>query len=92
MDIDVADSLFLRTILQALIKSETSIREVNFDRNAFEAPTINSRSKIFDLVYTDKYATPFIVDMQLGLLMTRTTLWPDGVTRVVLSGRKVNQP
>lgn len=61
-----ADSLFLRTALQALIKSETPIREVHFDKNAFEALTIDSRSGIFDLACTDENGSQFIVEMQLG--------------------------
>ena len=61
-----ADSLFLRTALQALIKSNTPIREVHFDKNAFEALTIDSRSGIFDLACTDENGTQFIVEMQLG--------------------------
>ncbi len=48
------DSLFLRTALQALIKSDTPIREVHFDKNAFEVLTIDSRSGIFDLACTDE--------------------------------------
>ncbi|PRY34209.1 putative transposase/invertase (TIGR01784 family) [Spirosoma oryzae] len=61
-----ADNLFLRTALQALIKSEIPIREVHFDKNAFEALTIDSRSGIFDLSCTDENGTQFIVEMQLG--------------------------
>lgn len=61
-----ADRLFLRTALQALIKSDTPIREVHFDKNAFEALTIDSRSGIFDLACTDENGTQFIVEMQLG--------------------------
>ena len=60
------DSLFLRTALQALIKSDTPIREVHFDKNAFEALTIDSRSGIFDLACTDENGSQFIVEMQLG--------------------------
>jgi len=62
-----ADSLFLRTALQALIKSDAPIREVHFDKNAFEALTIDSRSGIFDLACTDENGSQFIVEMQLGL-------------------------
>ena len=61
-----ADSLFLRTALQALIKSDTSIREVKFDKNAFEGLTIDRRSGIFDLACTDENGNQFIVEMQLG--------------------------
>ena len=61
-----ADDLFLRTALQALIKSEIPIREVKFDKNAFEALTIDSRSGIFDLSCTDENGTQLIVEMQLG--------------------------
>ncbi|GAB3754494.1 PD-(D/E)XK nuclease family transposase [Spirosoma pomorum] len=61
-----ADRLFLRTALQALIRSEIPIREIYFDKNAFEALTIDSRSGIFDLSCTDENGTQFIVEMQLG--------------------------
>jgi hypothetical protein len=61
-----ADNLFLRTALQALIKSDTPIREIRFDKNAFEALTIDSRSGIFDLSCTDGNGSQFIVEMQLG--------------------------
>lgn len=60
-------SLFLRTALQALIKSETPIREVRFDKNVFEALTVDSRSGIFDLSCTDENGSQFIVEMQMGL-------------------------
>lgn len=60
------DSLFLRTALQALIKSATPIREVKFDKNAFEGLTIDSRSGVFDLSCTDENGNQFIVEMQLG--------------------------
>ena len=62
-----ANNLFLRTALQALIKSHTPIQEVHFDKNAFEALTIDSRSGIFDLACTDENGSQFIVEMQLGL-------------------------
>jgi predicted transposase/invertase (TIGR01784 family) len=61
-----ADSLFLRIALHALIKSDTPIREVKFDKNSFEALTIDSRSGIFDLACTDENGNQFIVEMQLG--------------------------
>lgn len=60
------DSLFLRTALQALIKSATPIREVKFDKNVFEGLTIDSRSGVFDLSCTDENGNQFIVEMQLG--------------------------
>ncbi|GAB4056498.1 Rpn family recombination-promoting nuclease/putative transposase [Spirosoma litoris] len=61
-----ADSLFLRTALQALIKSDVPIREVQFDKNTFEALTVDSRSGIFDVSCTDERGNHFIVEMQLG--------------------------
>ena len=60
------DDLFLRTALQAIIQSDTPIQEIHFDKNAFEALTIDSRSGIFDLSCTDENGTQFIVEMQLG--------------------------
>jgi predicted transposase/invertase (TIGR01784 family) len=59
-------TLFLRIALQALIKSDVPIKEVHFEKNAFEALTIDSRSGIFDLACTDENGTQFIVEMQLG--------------------------
>jgi hypothetical protein len=38
------NTLFLRTALQALIKSAVPIREVQLEKNAFEALTLDSRS------------------------------------------------
>jgi len=60
------DTLFLRKSLQAIIQSERKITEIRFDKNAFEALTIDSRSGIFDLSCTDDAGTKFIVEMQLG--------------------------
>lgn len=60
------DTLFLRKALQVLIKSETLIQEVKFDKNAFEALTIDSRSGIFDLSCVDEKGNQFVVEMQLG--------------------------
>ncbi|WP_317167087.1 PD-(D/E)XK nuclease family transposase [Spirosoma endbachense] len=62
-----ADSLFLRTALRALIKSDMPIREVHFDKNVFEALTIDSRSGIFNLACTNENGNQFIVENQLGL-------------------------
>ena len=61
-----ANTLFLRTALQALIKSPVPIREVHLDKNAFEALTLDSRSGIFDLACTDAEGNHFIVEMQLA--------------------------
>ena len=60
------DDLFLRTALQALIKSSVPIREVHLEKNAFEALTHDSRSGIFDLACTDEAGNQFIVEMQLA--------------------------
>ena len=61
-----SNDLFLRKALQALIKSEVPITKIHFDKNAFEALTIDSRSGIFDLSCTDQIGNQFIVEMQLG--------------------------
>ena len=60
------NDLFLRTALQALIKSPVLIRKVQLEKNAFEALTLDSRSGIFDLACTDELGNHFIVEMQLG--------------------------
>jgi len=60
------NTLFLRKALQALIKSETPIKEVKFDKNTFEGITQDSRSGIFDLTCTDENDNHFIVEMQYG--------------------------
>lgn len=61
-----SNDLFLRKSLQALIKSEVPIQKVHFEKNAFEALTVDGRSGIFDLVCIDDTGTHFIVEMQLG--------------------------
>lgn len=61
-----ANTLFLRRALQALIKSETPIKEVKFDKNTFEGITQDGRSGIFDLACTDENDNHFIVEMQYG--------------------------
>ncbi len=61
-----ANTLFLRKALQALIKSETPIKEVKFDKNTFEGITQDGRSGIFDLACTDENNNHFIVEMQYG--------------------------
>jgi len=61
-----SNSLFLRTALQAILKSDVPILEVHLDKNAFEALTIDSRGGIFDLSCTDEQGNHFIVEMQLG--------------------------
>jgi predicted transposase/invertase (TIGR01784 family) len=60
------NTLFLRRALQALIKSETPIIEVKFDKNTFEGITQDGRSGIFDLACTDENDNHFIVEMQYG--------------------------
>lgn len=60
------NTLFLRKALQALIKSPVPIREVQLEKNAFEALTVESRSGIFDLACTDELGNHFIVEMQLA--------------------------
>jgi len=60
------NTLFLRKALQALIKSEISIKEVKFDKNTFEGITQDGRSGIFDLACTDENDNQFIVEMQYG--------------------------
>lgn len=52
--------------MQALIKSPVPIRDVRFDKTAFEALTPDSRGGIFDLACTDENGHHFIVEMQLG--------------------------
>jgi len=61
-----ANTLFLRKALQVLIKSSVPIEEVKFDKNVFEALTIDSRSGIFDLSCRDENGNQFVVEMQLG--------------------------
>ena len=61
-----ANTLFLRKALQALIKSDTPIKEVKFDKNTFEGVTKDGRSGIFDLACTDENGNHFIVEMQYG--------------------------
>lgn len=61
-----ANTLFLRTSLQALTKSAVPIRDVQFEKNVFEALTVDSRSGIYDLACTDERGNQFIIEMQLA--------------------------
>ena len=61
-----ANTLFLRRALQALIRSDTPIKDVKFDKNTFEGITQDGRSGIFDLACTDENDNHFIVEMQYG--------------------------
>lgn len=63
---DESNTLFLRRALQALIKSETRIKEVQFLRNEFGGITEDARGGVFDLVCIDEKQRTFIVEMQLG--------------------------
>ena len=63
---DESNTLFLRKALQALIKSETPIKKVQFLRNEFVGITEESRGGVFDLVCEDEEQRTFIVEMQLG--------------------------
>ncbi len=63
---DESNTLFLRRALQALIKSETPIKKVQFLRNEFVGITQESRGGLFDLVCKDEKQRTFIVEMQLG--------------------------
>ena len=60
------NTLFLRRALQALIQSKVPIREVNFDKNTFDAVVKDSRGGIYDLVCVDENGTHFIVEMQVS--------------------------
>ncbi len=60
------NTLFLRRALQALIKSDIPIKEVEFDKNTFEGITQDGRSGIFDLACADENGNHFIVAMQYG--------------------------
>lgn len=60
------NTLFLRRALQALIKSDSPIKEVSFDKNTFEGITLDGRSGIFDLTCVDENGNHFIVEMQFG--------------------------
>lgn len=61
-----SNTLFLRKGLQALIKSDVPITDVQFDKNTFEGITQDARGGIFDLACTDENGNQFIVEMQYG--------------------------
>ncbi len=56
---------FLRKALQALIDSDTPIREVQFTKNEITATTKDSRGGLFDITCEDERGQIFIVEMQL---------------------------
>ncbi len=60
------DTLFLRRALQALIQSETPIREVTFEPTAFEGLTAERRGGVLDLSCVDERGRHFIVEMQVA--------------------------
>ena len=60
-----ADTLFLRTALQALTGRETPILSVQLDKHTIDGYTIQSRAGIYDLVCSDAEGDVFIVEMQL---------------------------
>ncbi len=60
------NTLFLRRVLQALIRSPTPIVSVVFDKNTIEGYTRDSRSGVYDLSCIDEGGNHFIVEMQLS--------------------------
>ena len=63
---DEGNSLFLRKALQALIQSESPIKEVQFLQNEFIGLSEDGRSGVYDLMCEDEKGRTFIVEMQLG--------------------------
>ena len=59
------DTTFLKKALQALIGSETPIKRVTFDKNAFEGIDQRARSGVMDISCVDEHGRQFIVEMQL---------------------------
>ncbi len=61
-------TLFLRTSIQALIKSEVPIKSVEFDRNEIKGLTKTNRGGVFDVSCIDDNGDNYIIDMQLDEL------------------------
>jgi len=59
---------FLRTFIQALIKSEVPIAKVEFDRSEIAGLTKENRGGVFDLSCIDGNGENYIIDMQLDEL------------------------
>jgi predicted transposase/invertase (TIGR01784 family) len=62
------DTTFLRRAIQALIKSETAIEKVEFNKNELTAITKGSRGGLYDVICTDEKGQRFIIEMQVGSL------------------------
>ena len=65
---NTTSTLFLRTSIQALIKSEVPIASVKFDRNEITGFTIANRGGVFDVSCIDDNGDNYIIDMQLDEL------------------------
>ncbi len=60
------NTLFLRRALQALLQSDTPIREVTFEPTTFEGLTAERRGGVLDLSCVDEQGRYFIVEMQVA--------------------------
>jgi len=65
---NTTSTLFLRTSIQALIKSEVPIASVEFDRNEITGLTKSNRGGVFDVSCVDDDGDSYIIDMQLDEL------------------------
>ena len=61
-----ADTLFLRRSLQALIKSEIPIEDIQFLPNEYKGLVEDGRSSVFDVACRDEKGNYFIVEMQFS--------------------------
>lgn len=60
-----ADTTFLKKAIQALIKSEVPIKEIEFKRNELTAVTMSSRGGLYDVTCIDEKGRRFIIEMQV---------------------------
>ncbi len=65
---NTTSTLFLRTSIQALIKSEVPIASVEFDRSEITGLTKSNRGGVFDVSCIDDNGDNYIIDMQLDEL------------------------
>ena len=60
-----ADTTFARVAIAALIGSDTPIKKLTFDKNAFKGLSPNMRSGILDISCVDEKGRSFVVEMQV---------------------------
>ena len=59
------DTTFLRRAIQALIKSDTAIKHIEFNKSELTALTKTSRGGLYDVTCIDEQGRRFVIEMQV---------------------------